>query len=620
MGMSSSITPDLALPDSPDIGVPPSSTEHAIRGEAGYGAVRTLQLLLIATVVAPLLAGAGAAYLSYQANFERAQAELADAVAVADENTLKVLDTHQLVAARIDDVLAGLTDAEAREQEKSLHERLAQQIKDSPQIAAAWAIDANGRQIVSARVFPVNAELDHSGRDDFQALQNSQLQTFIWALRARSIDQESYRPFFTVARRRQAPDGHFRGIVVVSVAGDYFASFYSSLLGGSAEYSAGVFRDNGINLARYPEDTTDPSPLRKDDLLVSAIAANPKSGIIVAGSAFAIEGRVVAYKRVGDYPVYVTISRTQTAILREWLETITGYVAIGASAAIGLMLLSLLALRRTRREQIALARARDAIAQRAAVQNQLHQAQKMEVVGQLTAGIAHDFNNLLTVISSNIGLVQLDLETREPKLLKFIDAAMNSCDRAATLVKRLLTFSRREPLDPQPLVVNDVITSMSDLLSRLIGDTIARDVRLTDDPWLVFVDPNQLETSLLNLALNARDAISGRGRLTITIANHSIDAAYAASHPELTPGPYVEISVSDTGCGMPEEIREKAFEPFFTTKGPESGTGLGLSQVYTFASGSGGHCTIESEPGHGTTVKLYLPRYGEESHADPAQS
>ena len=238
------------------------------------GAVRILRLLVVGTIVVPVLLGAVGAYLSYQGSFARARTELVEAVALAAENTLKVLETHQLAAARIDDALEPLSDAEIRGREQALHERLAAQIRNLPQVAAAWAIDANGQELVSARVFPVNHDLDHSGREDFKALQIAGAQTFIWALRARSFDKEFFQPFFTVSRRRQAEDGRFRGIVIVAVAGSYFASFYNSLLGGSAEYTAGIFREDGINLARYPEDVEGDgaATARRDDQLVRAIA------------------------------------------------------------------------------------------------------------------------------------------------------------------------------------------------------------------------------------------------------------------------------------------------------------------------------------------------------------
>jgi signal transduction histidine kinase len=172
-----------------------------------------------------------------------------------------------------------------------------------------------------------------------------------------------------------------------------------------------------------------------------------------------------------------------------------------------------------------------------------------------------------------------------------------------------LSFARREPVDPQPIEINEVISRMSTLAWHSLGDRVTTAFRLADDLWPVFVDPNQLESALLNLALNARDAMAGRGSLTIETANCHIEEAESAAHPGVGPGEYVMISIADTGCGMPQEVRDKAFDPFFTTKGAGKGTGLGLSQVNGFVTRSGGRCIIDSTPGRGTTVKLYLPRY-----------
>ena len=226
---------------------------QAAGGRAGFGAVRTLRILLIGSVVLPLLVGSVAGYYSYRASYQRAAAALAEAAAVAEENTTKILDTHLLAAGRIDDLLQGLSDPEILAREKSLHDRMAKQIENVPQIAAAWVIGANGRALVSARVFPVDRELDHSGREDFRTLQEPGAQTFIWALRARSLETGEFQPYFTVSRRREGPDGSFAGITVVAVSGDYFGSFYQGLLGGSAEYVASVLREDGTLLARYPE-------------------------------------------------------------------------------------------------------------------------------------------------------------------------------------------------------------------------------------------------------------------------------------------------------------------------------------------------------------------------------
>jgi two-component system NtrC family sensor kinase len=598
-----------AAPNSSGDAKAPEPEKPASRNETAFGAIRTLRLLLVGTIMVPLLLGAFGGYFSYQANYQAAETALADAVAVAEENTTKILDTHTLVAARIDDLLTGLTDPQLRAQEKTLHERIAQQIEGLPQVAAAWVVDANGRALVSARVFPVNRDLDHSGREDFRALQDARLQTFIWALRALSLGGGDYQPYFTVSQRRQAPDGGFRGIIVVAVSGAYVASFYNSLLGGSAQYAASVLREDGTSLARYPESAEPASPRQQDERLATAIAGKATAGVIASGSPFRGDGSLVAYKRLANYPVYVTIGRTRASIVREWLETMAGYAAIGVPAAIGLMLLSLLALRRTRREQLALAEARDAIAQRAAIEAQLHQAQKMEAVGLLTSGIAHDFNNLLTIVSGNIALLDANLDTSDAKHRKFIASAISGCERASDLTRRLLGFARREPVDPQPIDINEVITRMSDLAWRSPGDDIAAEFRLSEVLWPVFVDPNQLETTLLNLALNARDAMARRGSLTIETANLHVEDTDAATQPGVPAGEYVAIFISDTGRGMPQEVRDKAFDPFFTTKEAGKGTGLGLSQVHGFVTRSGGRCTISTEPGHGTTVKLYLPRY-----------
>ncbi|TMJ56789.1 MAG: response regulator [Alphaproteobacteria bacterium] len=329
--------------------------------------------------------------------------------------------------------------------------------------------------------------------------------------------------------------------------------------------------------------------------------------------------KMIAYKRLERYPIYVTIGRTRASIQREWAGIMLSHLYFGAPATAGLVLLCLLALRRTRREAAAIARAREAMAQREAAEAQLRQAQKMEAIGQLTSGVAHDFNNLLTAISGNVELLARRVRGGDPDLERFAGAALRGVDRAATLTQRLLAFSRRQPLDPKPLDINRLIAGMSDLLRRTLGEEIEAETVLAGGLWTVLVDANQLEHSLLNLAINARDAMGGPGKLTIETANTSLDEPYADAHDEVMPGQYVMISVSDTGSGMTREVREKAFEPFFTTKETGQGTGLGLSQVYGFIKQSGGHCTIYSEPGEGTTVKLYLPRHlGKEEPVTPA--
>lgn len=239
----------------------------------------------------------------------------------------------------------------------------------------------------------------------------------------------------------------------------------------------------------------------------------------------------------------------------------------------------------------------------------LRQSQKMEAVGQLTGGIAHDFNNMLTGIIGSLELLRRRLARgRTDDLEGLIDLGVTSANRAAGLTHRLLAFSRRQSLDSKPVEMNSLVVSMGELLRRSIDESIRLDMQLSDDLWVAEADPNQLESALLNLVINARDAMPDGGRLLVTTANRHLDADLA--HSNLEAGDYVMLSVTDSGCGMSQSVINRAFDPFFTTKPIGQGTGLGLSMIYGFSKQSRGHVTIESEVGLGTTVSLFLPRFG----------
>lgn len=253
-------------------------------------------------------------------------------------------------------------------------------------------------------------------------------------------------------------------------------------------------------------------------------------------------------------------------------------------------------------------RINDAVQERLRAEDQIRQMQKMEAVGQLTGGIAHDFNNMLAIVIGGLNLVQRRLAKGDTDVGQFISGAMEGANRAATLTQRLLAFSRQQPLSPQALKANDMVSDMSELLRRTLGETIRMETVLAGGLWQTYADAGQLENVVLNLAVNARDAMPDGGRLTIETANCHLDSAYAAEHG-VAEGQYVLVAVTDNGSGMPPEVAAKAFDPFFTTKGVGKGTGLGLSQVFGFVKQSGGHVKIYSEPDHGTSVKIYLPRY-----------
>jgi nitrogen-specific signal transduction histidine kinase/ActR/RegA family two-component response regulator len=246
-----------------------------------------------------------------------------------------------------------------------------------------------------------------------------------------------------------------------------------------------------------------------------------------------------------------------------------------------------------------------------ATQEQLAASQKMEAIGQLSGGIAHDFNNLMMIVIGN-----LESAMRRAKdlagatnLQRSLDNAMRGAQRAAALTGRLLAFSRRQPLDPKPIEAARFLNSAAEFLQRSLGERVEVEFVGSAGLWQIEVDPNHLETALLNLAINARDAMPEGGKLTLESSNVYIDEDYSRLNQEIAPGQFVMIAVSDTGTGMAREIVDRAFEPFFTTKDPGHGTGLGLSQVYGFVKQSGGHIKLYSEVGQGTTVKIYLPRW-----------
>ena len=249
------------------------------------------------------------------------------------------------------------------------------------------------------------------------------------------------------------------------------------------------------------------------------------------------------------------------------------------------------------------------------VEESLRQAQKMEAVGQLTGGVAHDFNNLLTIVLGGLDMIGRLLPELPPsaavtRMTRAKEMALQGAQRAATLTNRLLAFSRQQALEPQVIDANKLVAGTCDFLRRTLGEAVSLETVLAGGLWRCFADPHQLENAVLNLALNARDAMPNGGKLTIETANCYLDEAYVAPLQEpVEPGQYVMIAVTDTGAGMDRQTRERAFDPFFTTKGVGKGTGLGLSQVYGFVRQSGGHVRIYSEVGEGTTVKIYLSRH-----------
>jgi signal transduction histidine kinase len=331
----------------------------------------------------------------------------------------------------------------------------------------------------------------------------------------------------------------------------------------------------------------------------------------------AAPGRVIV-----ETPVVQSGTRLGTVYIRERVEPLGQRLSRYAPPALLILMGLAMFLVTTMDAQTLRGANRDLraqIAQREQAEAALRQSQKLEAIGRLTGGIAHDFNNMLAIVLGSLDLLLRRFADADPKLLRFARDAREGANRAAVLTQRLLAFSRMQPLKPTSADITRIVNDMAALLRRTLRETITVETVAAAGLWRAHIDIAELETAILNLAINSRDAMPDGGKLTIETSNAYLDRAYASTEPDLTPGQYVMVAITDTGFGIAPEILSQVFEPFFTTKPTGQGTGLGLSQVLGFIKQSGGHVRLYSEPGVGTTVKLYLPRSMAVQEPPPAQ-
>ena len=586
-------------------------------------AAASLGVLLPLTLAVPALLFAAGAWWSHRQAFATAGQDLVRVSEVAREHAAKVFDTHRLVADRIGALLAGLDDAAVAADEPNLSAAMRSAIAGLPQVQAAVVTNAAGRAVIGANAMPASARLDLSGRDYFPPLQRGEVETYV---SQPQVEQVTGRPFFSLARRRTGPDGSFQGVVSVAVAPDYFRNFYENLIrsGDDIEDAGKVItlvRDDGRFLVRQPPFTGPPPPIPTGGPFLATLALQPDAGLYVSRSVLDPGGpeRIYAYSRVPGVPVLAVAGQSIEAIETAWRRQMAITLLVLVPTALALFLITLTASRRAGREQAALALVRHEMNRREAAEDDLRRAQRLEAVGQLTAGIAHDFNNLLTVISGNLHFLDR-AGGDEARRRRHVANIQSAADRGAKLTQQLLAFARQQQLVPQLVDLNAVVGKLSGMMAASVGAMVRIETDLAPGLWATKVDPTQVELVVLNLAINARDAMPAGGQVTIGTANASLGAPSLPGDPPA--GEYVVLSVRDTGTGMTPEVRARAFEPFFTTKGPGRGSGLGLSQVHGFAHQSGGGVTIGSRPGEGTLVRVFLPRTAEAvaPPADPVRA
>ena len=564
--------------------------------------MRQLRVLVYLSIILPLCLFLVAAAFAWASRQEAMHASVQHTLDLVAEHALKTFDTYALVAEQAGEIVRDMSDDEIRASETLVSSRLARLERSLPQVQDIWLIDAQGRPLATAQVFPV-PPLDLADRVYFKVHRQALRPAYVSELlRGRAMDVI----FFQVSWRRSDLQGEFAGVTAVSVQPDYFREFHGRV--ASAEgVSVAMMRDDGTVLVQYPETSGDLQSKSQVWGDMGSLFRTSVRGTATTHSARDGEERYTAYRKLGDYPVYVSASVATATVVKDWLLTLGSYLLFAIPATAGLFLLSLKALRHMQSETLSLRRLQEEATRRETAESTLRQIQKMEAVGRITGGVAHDFNNLLTVVIGNLDILIRRLNPDDTRARRSASLAKEGAVRASLLTQRLLAFSRQQPLEPRRVEINALVTGMSDLTRRTLGESITVVSRTEPAVWPVDIDPNQLENAILNLAVNARDAMPGGGVLAIATRNDAVGEQ--GGHPDdPVPGDYVVISVSDTGTGIPEDTLPKVFEPFFTTKPHGKGTGLGLSQVYGFIKQSGGQVRISSVPGEGTTVSMYLPR------------
>ena len=563
--------------------------------------IRLVRLAMAASLLAPTMLFAFAAWNSYRNLAALTDERLARSLDVEQEEAQRTFQLVDLALNSVKDLVADMSADDIRRDEKHLHLLLQKLDAQIPLIQSIWIYDKDGRSLVSSWIEPAPDE-SFADRDFFRAYLGGNDGTYYGQVYASRFGAQ---PFFTVSQRL-VHDGAFLGVLEISVLPSNFFHFFATLAYAEGQQFS-LIRDDGLFLARYPMAPSGaPTRLDENSGFRRTIARTPAGGLFTTFSPIDHIERRFAARRLDGTPLYVTTGFSTAVMRSEWLWGIAAHLIYGVPVTLFLFFSLFAVLLRTQRLYAEINR-------RAAAEEALRQSQKLDAIGHLTGGVAHDFNNLLTIIIGNLEAAQRQLESwtdgAQIKLSRRLENAMHGAQRAATLTKRLLAFSRQQPLSPALLDVNRVLNGLSDFLRRALGEDVSLEIVGGGGVWPVEADAAELDAAILNLAVNARDAMPEGGKLTIEASNSYLDDSYCRQNADVQPGQYVLIAVTDTGSGMPKDVIERAFEPFFTTKESGQGTGLGLSQVYGFVKQSGGHVKIYSEAGEGTTIKIYLPRF-----------
>jgi two-component system, NtrC family, sensor kinase len=557
-------------------------------------AIRLLQFLMVASLVFPAGLFVYASLNDYRYVYAVADERIDRSLDVLQEQALKVFETTDRIFPEVGEVVRGMSDDQIRGAQASLTPRLERIVSVMPQVNSIVLIGRDGRVLASSVPQPMQSGADYAGRDFFKVQAEGDAGTYVGGVRAAPL-QAAGADLFEVSRRLPAADGDFRGVVAVALRPRYFDDFYSMIEQAPGNFYA-LARADGVLLARYPAGSQPLRQLSPASMLRRAIDRGLAHGLFSTRSEVDGRARQVGFRKLPGYPVYAIAGIDAAAIHAAWIAQVGGHLIFGLPATLLLFSALWVVLRRTRRLY-------DEAQRREFAEDALRQAQRLEAIGQLTGGVAHDFNNLLMIVSGTVQ--RLRRHVAGDKEVHLLDTIANATARGESLTRQLLAFSRRQMHQPSVIDLVERLPEIKDMLSRSLRGDIDIRLGVPRRSCAVKVDPGEFELALLNLAFNARDAMSSGGTLTISakpVLMRGKDSEEGLS------GEFVAVRVADTGTGIPPEVLPRVFEPFFTTKEVGKGTGLGLSQVYGFARQSGGAATISTSARRGTVVTLFLPR------------
>jgi len=571
-----------------------------------------MRLVTVLALLLPVLALVIVAGYLYRQAFEEARQDLNAASRIAQEHALKMLETNEMLLARMLDLLGTADEAALLARAVELHQRLKLMAQELPQVQGLFLHGADGRSLGTSVVYPAPRHIDYSDREWFRAHRSGKGRSVF--VTEQLTSRATGEPFFDMSRRRVHGDGSFAGTVNVSLRPEYLTAFYKEMAVTTPGLRVAVLRTDGKLLARWPDSVPEGGRVRAAHPLMAQITRGVPAGMLESESLFDGRVRLMSFRRLGEYPLYVAVSFERKVLISGWAWQVALLSVFVVPMGCAFAWMSWLGLRRTREELDAVQRLDEETARRQRSEVALAHAQKLEAMGRLTGGVAHDFNNLLMVFVNNVHLLRrLHPQLAGSEQLAAIERALESGTR---LTRQLLAFSRRQALTPEHIVLQERLDALLTLLRPVLPGSIEIVGSVAPDTGAILVDAAELELALINVALNARDAMDGGGRIEVA-ARNAVAGELDAS------GEYVVIEVTDPGCGIDPAVLDRVLEPFFTTKPVGKGSGLGLSQVQALCQSAGGTVRIESRPG-GTRVRLFFARHVDDTvpagAPDPAPS